>query len=144
MNFYSSVLYYIILVVLLLLTFIAWHDTRILSQDNKPSLVIVGFFLLLFLGLFLYPSFAELDKDDYYEIKNLKEQYPELNNHILKILDDNKITINEGISILNKAKDIENQLEQKRALEEQEKDLQELKEVKQTIKQEADNTKEEK
>jgi hypothetical protein len=144
MDFYSSVLYYIILVVLLLLLYIAWHDTKILSQTNEPSWIIVGFFALLFLGLFLYPSFAELDKDDYYEIKNFKEQYPELNNHILKILDDNKITINEGISILNKAKDIENQLEKKRALEEQEKDLQELEEFKQTIRREVDNTKEEK
>jgi hypothetical protein len=134
MDFYSSIWYYISLGVLAFVAFTAWHDTKIDSKDDKPSWIIVGLFVVPFLTLLIYPSFAELNQDDYSEIKTLKEQYPELKNDILKALKDNKITIGEGVDILDKVKDIEKKLYEKRASEEKAKALKRFEEVKQELK----------
>lgn len=129
MEFFSSTLYYVILILSLWLIYEVFYYTQKNYIDNKFSLVIKVFFINIFLGLYLYPSFVEINKEEYLKIKEIKEQYPELNNYISKVFKDNKITISEGISIINKAKDTNKKQEQCLSMRSMTKELEEVKKL---------------
>ena len=132
MDFYLSSIYSAIVVGFIVGTFFYYFDSLYYMKEFNWFAAI--FFSVVLALLLFSKNFIELNESDYDRIYTIKEQYPQLNVDILEALKDNKITIGEGLDILDKTKDIENKLKEKRVLETEVKALQELEKVKQELK----------